>query len=87
MDISAGGLRLLFERELAQGVLQTGAVVQGVVRSGERGFELNFEGKVAWNRRAALVGEPATTVGVTFLEYTELPAALLHLIDDFGQAD
>jgi hypothetical protein len=48
---------------------------------------LNFEGKVVWNRRAALVGDAASMIGVSFLGYTELPESLLHLIDDFGQSD
>lgn len=87
MDISVGGLRLLFERVLTGNSLETGAPVQGLIRSSEPVFELNFDGKVVWNRRAALVGEAATMIGVAFLDYTDLPEVLLHLIDDFGQAD
>ncbi|GAB4437347.1 MAG: hypothetical protein OHK0011_20370 [Turneriella sp.] len=48
---------------------------------------LNFEGKVARNRRAAVVGEAASMIGVGFLDYTELPDSLMHLMDDVGQAD
>ncbi len=87
MDISVGGVRLLFERVLPDGFLSTGAAVEGRINSSEPGFELAFRGKVVWNRRAALVGEAATMIGVAFLDYTELPAVLLHIIDDFGQAD
>ncbi|HMV35958.1 MAG TPA: PilZ domain-containing protein [Turneriella sp.] len=87
MDISVGGLRLLFERVLPEETFGAGAPVKGKIQSSEPGFVLNFEGKVVWNRRAALVGEAATMIGVTFLDYTDLPETLLHLIDDFGQAD
>lgn len=87
MDISAGGLRLLFDRVLPDTILPTGALVRGLVRSNQPGFEFNFQGKVVWNRRAALVGEAATMIGVAFLDYTELPEVLLNQIDDFGQAD
>lgn len=87
MDISVGGLRLLFERVLPESSLGTGAQVQGLIESSAPGFALNFKGKVVWNRRAALVGEAATMIGVSFQDYTELPESLLHLIDDFGQAD
>jgi hypothetical protein len=87
MDISAGGLRLLFERVLPESFLGTGAKIQGTIESSAAGFVLNFEGKVVWNRRAALVGDAASMIGVSFLGYTELPESLLHLIDDFGQSD
>ncbi len=82
VDISVGGLRILFERPLAHGVLSTGCAIQGKVVIHTPPSDIVFTGKVAWNKSAPFMGEPATLVGVCFADYTPLPESLLRLVSE-----
>lgn len=87
VDISVGGMRLLFDQPLKSDTLRPNDAVSGELTSQDPVFNVTFSGKVVWNRPSALLGEPATLVGICFSDYIPLPDSLMHLIDDFGAAE
>lgn len=86
LDISVGGLRLLFENALPQAALHAGDILKGEIESSDVPFRLHFTGRVVWLNRAALLGEPATMVGLAFDSRPEFPENLLRLVEEFGQS-
>lgn len=87
LDISVGGLKLLFDGNAAAELFTPGKPIEGKIVGEAPSFQIAFSGKIIWNRASALMGEPATLAGVAFADYTPLPDALMHLIEDLGAAD
>lgn len=83
VDISVGGMKILIEHSHGPGGLQQGAAVLGQLHNDNPAFHMGIQATVAWLRPTVIDNEEAFLLGLRFADYTELPEALMHLIEAY----
>lgn len=77
-DISVGGMKIMIGASLAEA--PKGTAVQGEIHHENPAFHLVFEGCIAWSKTAP-GGDASTILGIQFADYTQLPDALMNLVE------
>ncbi|MBX3722439.1 MAG: PilZ domain-containing protein [Turneriella sp.] len=83
VDISAGGMKILVEKNPAEAAIAPGTQIKGEIGNESPAFEMKFSAAVAWQRPSVLDGQAAVAVGLQFADFTPLPDALMHLIENY----
>ncbi len=76
-------MKIMVERDIPEAQIATGAVATGEIGSQNPEFRMSFSATVAWRRSSVLDGTVTTALGLCFADYTELPDALMNLVENY----